>query len=172
MDFITTIFNSPLPVALSAIIAILACAGYWFFVIPMLEEVKTLRTRNNELQDMLQGEFKRHLEQNLVKLNNMASTFDNISHKEILTALIELKEMLAEHNTNALHKVETNVSAIFKVLARMETKMKTKPTAELTEITKMLNTILAEVDDIGDKQSQVTGILTGMSLAQSLNKRL
>lgn len=179
MDFIATIFSSPLPVAVSAVIAVSACAGYWFFVIPLLEEVKVLRVRNKELQDNLEVELRTHFKDNSDKMDNLATSIASCDIKDVSTKLSELKAILEAQNSALIHSIEVNINQVHTILGNVETQLKSeggtgndKIRGELSSINKLLDDIASDVDDISDKQSQVTGILTGMSIAQSMNRSL
>jgi len=103
MDAIQTIFSSPLPVAISAVIAVACLAGYWFFVIPMLEEVKTLRETNVELQSKLGGEFEQQKASIQRFMQEVMTGVQNQQNVGELVSVINALRTTVEQQTNALN---------------------------------------------------------------------
>jgi hypothetical protein len=178
MDALTTILNSPLPIAISAIIAFAACAGYWFFVIPLIEESKNLRQQNKDLQDRLDSELKTHFKDNAASLEAIAVGIRNCDISDINARLSELHKILESQNVALIRSLEVNINQVQSVLGAIELQLRNAKGVdgnmkkELSDIIRLLDNISSDVDDISDKQSQVTGILTGMSIAQSINRSL
>ena len=183
MDSIQAILNSPLPIAVLAVICVASLAGYWFFVIPMLEEIKTLRTRNTELESTMIIEIKNQtvaFEAALADLNRKVSERRNLNELAVLIG--ELKTTIERQTadlstaTNDIIKgVRSAISAIAKVIAEKaeaSARDDDELRRDLERLSRLVEQLSRQVSDVSERQSQVTGILTGMSITRSSNKSL
>lgn len=183
MDFIQTIFSSPLPVAISAVIAVACLAGYWFFVIPLLEEAKTLREANAELQSKMGDEFelqKANVQRFMQDLATSLHSQQNIT--ELVTVVGSLK-LAIDHQTTALsgglermfaevQEALESLSSTLNNTSETYTRKHDDIRREVERLGRLLEQLTRQVADISDKQSQVAGVLTGMSIATTLNRSL
>lgn len=183
MDAIQTIFSSPLPVAISAVIAIACLAGYYFFVIPLLEEVKALRTSNSDLQRKLGDEFelaKANMQRFMQELATGMQSQQNIT--ELVTIVGSLKAAV-EHQSTALsgtldrmfEEVRESLAKLGSALTNTSdtsTRKHDEIQREIDRLGRLLETLTRQVSEISDKQSQVAGVLTGMSIARTANRGL
>lgn len=183
MDSINTIFSSPLPVAISAVIAVACLAGYWFFVIPLLDEVKTLRETNSSTQQKMGDEFelqKANVQRFMQELAASLQSQQNIT--ELVSTVSSLK-LAVEHQTTALSgSLERMFEDVQEALERLTSALnQTSETStrkhdeirrEVERLGRLLEQLTRQVADISDKQSQVAGVLTGMSIAKNMNRGL
>lgn len=183
MEALTAILNSPLPVAVTSIIALASLLGYWFFVIPLLEEAKTLRERNAKLQGALLEEIKNHAVSLKVTLDGISeSVLDKQNFNELASVISELRLTVERHGD----LLQTSVASILQGV-RASVEILTRNIAdgaadgahsgdnirrEIDRLGRLLETLSRQLSEVGDRQSQVTGILTGMSIAQRPNKSL
>lgn len=183
MEAITAILNSPLPVAVTSIIALVSLLGYWFFVIPLLDEAKNLRERNNELQGALLEEIKNHAVSLKDTLEGISTNvLDRRNFNELATVISELKLTVERHGNllqtsvaDILQGVRASVEVLSKAIAdRAEAGVRSDDDIrrEVDRLGRLLEVLSRQLSEVGDRQSQVTGILTGMSIAKSSNKSL
>lgn len=176
MEFIQTIFSSPMPVAISAVIAVACLAGYWFFVIPLLETNKRLQEQNDELQKRVSGEFdqqKASIQKFMQELTSAMQNQQNIT--ELVGAVNALRAIVENQShalggtlTRMLDDVKDTIVRLSNVLdATSETSARKDDEIrrEVERLGRLLESLTRTVADISDKQSQVTGVLTGMSIA-------
>ena len=182
MDAIQTIFSSPLPVAISAVIAVACLAGYWFFVIPLLEEVKTLRETNVELQSKLGGEFEQQKASIQRFMQEVMTGVQNQQNVGELVSVINTLRTTVEQQTNALNSTLVRIlddiqesivrlSPVISNLSETSARKDDEIRREVERLGRLLESLTRTVADISDKQSQVAGVLTGMSIA-SMNRSL
>lgn len=183
MDVIPAILNSPLPIAILSILCLACLAGYWFFVIPMLEETRTLRVRNTDLETVVLGEIRQQtatFESALTELRENAVERRNLN--ELAVIIGELKATVEKQTTqlgvvanDILCGVRSSIADIAKVIAdRAEASSRDDEELrrDLERLGRLLEQLSRQVSDVSERQSQVTGILTGMSLAKGTNKSL
>jgi len=182
MDAIQTIFSSPLPVAISAVIAVACLAGYWFFVIPLLEEVKTLRETNVELQSKLGGEFEQQKASIQRFMQEVMTGVQNQQNVGELVSVVNALRTTVEQQTNALNStlvrilddIQESIARLSPVMTNISETSARKDDEirrEVERLGRLLESLTRTVADISDKQSQVAGVLTGMSIA-SMNRSL
>ena len=183
MEFINTIFSSPLPVAISAIIAIACLLGYWFFVLPLLEDVKTLRETNATLTQKLGDEFELQ-KANMQKFTQELAT--NLQSQQNITELVTIVSSLkltVEQQSTALgstlgqmfEDVRDSLDKLGSVLTNSSDTSVHKNDdlrREVERLGRLLESMTSQLRDMSDKQSQVAGVLTGMSIAKSMNRGL
>lgn len=183
MDAIQTIFSSPLPVAISAIIAVACLLGYWFFVIPLLEEVKKLREANASLQSKMGDEFelqKANLQKFMQELTTSLQSQNNISE---LVAIVNSLKVAVDHQSTALDSsfrqlaedVRDSLDSLNTALSNTSdssTRKHDDIRREVERLGRLLESLATKVMEVSDKQSQVAGVLTGMSIAKTMNRGL
>ena len=147
-NVINTILSSPLPTIIAVVVALLLAAGYWFFVLPGMEELKNLRTRNMELESEVLNRL------NLDTIDNIKAQLDAIKATvERPTGLDSLKESLTAIKDGIRELKESlNTSGNSSVLLQLNT------------IERNTERLLRNVADLSDKQSQATGVLLGLSM--------
>lgn len=182
MDAIQTIFSSPLPVAISAVIAVACLAGYWFFVIPLMEEVKTLRETNVDLQIKLGGEFEQQKASIQKFMQEVMTGVQNQQNVGELVSVVNALRTTVEQQTNALNStlvrilddIQESIARLSPVMTNISETSARKDDEirrEVERLGRLLESLTRTVADISDKQSQVAGVLTGMSIA-SMNRSL
>lgn len=182
MDAIQTIFSSPLPVAIAAVIAIACLAGYWFFVIPQQEEVKLLRAANTELQRRMGDEFdlqKANVQKFMQELTTSLQSQQNIT--ELVNVVAHLRAAVEQQSTllsgslekvfhevqDALRKLDSTLDNSSEDIGRKNDNIQ----REVERLSRLLESLARQVAEISDKQSQVAGVLTGMSIAKTMQNR-
>lgn len=183
MDFMQTILSSPLPIAVCVVITAACLAGYYFFVIPLLEEVKTLRDQNSDLQRKLGDEFelqKANVQKFMQELATSLQSQQNVS--DLVTIVGALKSAVEQQSTALTGVMERMFLEVRESLDKLSEVLDTAfdhskqgrsdVQREVERLTRLLESLSRQVSDISDKQSQVAGVLTGMSIAKTMNRGL
>ena len=160
MGAIDAILSSPIPTIVLLVACILLGAGYWFFVFPQIDEIKTLRTRDSEWQGKYDTLQARLTEVNTKSVDTL-QTFNATMEK--LRAAIEKPddgkefEILSENILTALGDIRLN-------LGKDTSRQQAELLSQIDNIERTTERILKSVSDLSDKQSQVSGILLGISM--------
>lgn len=183
MDFIQTILSSQLPIAVCTVIAVACLAGYYFFVIPLLEEVKTLRDSNADLQKKLGDEFelqKANIQKFMQELATSLQSQQNVA--DLVTVVGALKSAVEQQSTALTGIMERTFLEVRESLDKLGSVLDIASDSskhdrgdlqrEVERLTRMLESVSRQISDISDKQSQVAGVLTGMSIAKTMNRGL
>ena len=162
MGAIDAILSSPIPTIVLIVICAMLAAGYWFFVFPMIDEIKNLRTRDAGWQDKYDTLQTRLTEVNTKSVDTLSS-FNATMEK--LRAAIEKPadgdgkefETLSENILTALGDIRLNLG---KDTSRQQAEM----LSQIDNIERTAERILKSVADVIDKQSQVSGIILGFTM--------
>lgn len=160
MGAIDAILSSPIPTIVLLVACILLGAGYWFFVFPQIDEIKTLRTRDSEWQGKYDTLQARLTEVNTKSVDTL-QTFNATMEK--LRAAIEKPddgkefEILSENILTALGDIRLN-------LGKDTSRQQAELLSQIDNIERTTERILKSVADVSDKQSQVSGIILGISM--------
>lgn len=162
IDFI---YSSPIPTILALAIAIMLGAGYWFFVFPLLDEVKLLRTKNVELQDNL-------LEHSRKSTDTLAAMSQSLAD---IKAIVERPGSGGSSSIEELKTlcdgIVTSLGDIRAGLARDNPRDRANLTTQIDNIDRNIERILRTTSEIGDKQSQVSGIILGLTMQRATPPR-
>lgn len=182
MQAITTVLSGPLPIAISTTVALSCLAAVWFFALPLLEEVKNLRSANSDLQSVITTYVQRsdvswsETLQAVQKINNRLEDSEINEQLQKLHLLLSSQTSTLESLTERLAPdVISRLQAIANGLAtHIEDNSREDKDAnrELERISRALDQLSRQLTDMNDRQSQVTGILTGMSMLKSSNRSL
>jgi uncharacterized protein HemX len=152
MGFLNGLLSGPLPSAVAIIIAIMMGAGYYFFVLPLVSDHAALRKKNDELT----GELS----------NNAA----------VLAALAEIKKLCQDQasglSVELLPKLAEQQQSLHKALREIQTlvaEVQTKTTRADDEMNRELERIVRIISEINDKQSQVSGVILGLTMSHAHN---
>mgnify|MGYP005840544711 CR=1 FL=1 len=185
MKFLDALASNPLPTSIAVVIAIAAILGYYFFVIPLMDDHKKLKEKSNYMEkelELLKTKGDERFIQQLDEINNV---------------LAALRESIDENDTDRLEKfkkVEEFVATSSKYQSEIHTKHGylhtqveeiSRSIQKITEVTQALNNsskiqddsvnrVLSEANrnmqNINEKQSQILGALLGMGRLQDRNK--
>lgn len=183
MEAVAALLNGPLPIVVTSIIALASLAGYWFFVIPTLEEVKVLRERNTELQATMVEEVKNQtlgLKATLESLQSDVADRENIN--ELLVAIRGMCSSLDQYHGSTSASLREVLGAVRQATESVRNvvdghssdgaRASENISREVDRLGRVLDQLSRQLTDVSDRQSQVAGILTGMSIAKSSNKSL
>lgn len=150
MDFLNAFLSGPVPSVVAIIIALLLAAGYWFFVFPLVNEVASLREINNKMTA------------ELLQQNANASAF--------ASALKELKHgKLDQGALNKLLEAQDIVQKSLRDVSNGLLELKEKSLRTDSELIHNLERIVRMVSEVNDKQSQVSGVILGLTMSHAHN---
>lgn len=161
---IDIIYSSPIPTIVAIVIAILLGAGYWFFVFPLLDEVKILRTRNIELENNLLD----HSRKNTDALAAMS---------QMLTDIKTVVERPTNSGSNAddirllCEGIMTSISDMRVNLGRENPRDRAELMNQMDSMDRNIERILRGTSELSEKQSQVTGIILGLTMQRGTPPR-
>ena len=182
MQAIAAVLSGPLPIAISTTVALACLAAVWFFALPLLEEVKNLRNTNAELQSVISTYVQRsdvgwtETVEALEKINSKLG--DNgfaVQLAAIQTLVAGQSSTIESLTTNLVPDLLTRLQAISRGLAthiESEERADRELSRELERISRTLDQVTRQLTDMNERQSQVTGILTGMSMVNNSNRSL
>lgn len=161
MGAIDAILSSPIPTIVLIVVCAMFAAGYWIFVFPQIDEIKTLRTRDAEWQGKYDTLQTRLTEVNTKSVDTIQS-FNATMEK--LRAAIEKPdgdgkefETLSENILTALGDIRLN-------LGKDTSRQQAELLSQIDNIERTTERILKSVADVSDKQSQVSGIILGLNM--------
>ena len=180
MDLIGILLSGPVPVAVSSVIALSCLAAIWFFALPLLEEAKELRSRNEELQNTVTsfiesaGPRDGEVHVMLVELAGRLEGFDGSQVKR----LIEASDAVVTSSTangKQIAELSARLESVANSLAvhiEAELTFGREANREIERLSRALEQLNRQLTDISERQSQFTGILTGMTMAKNANRSL
>lgn len=162
MGAIDAILSSPIPTIVLIVICVMLGAGYWFFVFPLLDEIKTLRGRDSEWQgkyDTLQTRLTEVNTKSVDALSTFNATMDKLRAAIEKPADSDGKEFenLSETILAALGDIRSN-------LGKDTSRQQAELLSQIDNIERTTERILKSVADVSDKQSQVSGIILGITM--------
>lgn len=159
MGAIDVLYSSPIPVILAMGLNALLMAGYWFFVFPLLDEVKNLRKRS--------ADFDASYLQSADAIKEMSQTL----------ALIQeaVERPVSTHDIAAVVNVCENIMASINDIRVNLGKENPRENAELMHqienIERNSERILRTISEVSEKTSQVTGIILGINMQRGTPAR-
>lgn len=139
------IWSSPLPTVIVAVIATALAAGYWFFVLPMLADIKKLRQDNATA---------------LSTIENFQTEFSQITQAlSTSNTLLKSSYSLAERQTKQLSLISQQSAHIAQRTKALEEHLVT-----LQLLERNTENALRILSDVSDKQSQLSGVIYGLNL--------
>lgn len=185
MDTIQAIVSNPIPTSIAVIVALLALVGYYFFVIPLIEEHKKLKQKLQSIEDdktckegAALAEQKEQLEEIQSALGQL-KTFVEVGDQGHLDKVAQVEELIsktnvfqsssvAENKQLQLEIVEINnvLGQITKLLEEASRQAKSHDASIARTIQDSINLL----HGINEKQSQIIGALLGMERMRDKNK--
>jgi hypothetical protein len=156
MDFLNAFLSGPIPSVVSVLIALMLAAGYWFFVFPLVSEAASLRESNNKLTAELSQTSAAALavSQQLLEIKRLCQDQSSSIGQEILPKLLEHQE---------------SVQRVLRDLRTALSDFQDKSTRTDSEVVRDLERIVRIISEINDKQSQVSGVILGLSMSNAHN---
>lgn len=177
MELVGALLSGPVPVTVSAVIALSCLAAIWFFALPLLEEVKELRSQNRELQRDVTERMKNSNEEVTILLTKLSYRLEEFDGKKVVESLECFDKVFSEIKTNGRHIVELSerLQVVANSLAshiEVEMTFGREANREIERLSRALEQLNGQLTDISERQSQFTGILTGMTMAKNANRSL
>jgi molybdenum-dependent DNA-binding transcriptional regulator ModE len=151
MGAIDVLYSSPIPVSLAIGFNLILLAVGWLFVLPLHEEVKSLRKRAENFD------------------NSYSQSVDAI--KKMQDDLDEILGVVKHPDTQALTSLAVVCDALMSQVNDIRNNLGKEDPRERAELLNLLETlernserILRTVSDVSDKQSQVTGLMIGLGM--------
>ena len=185
MNIVAALLANPLPTSLAVVIGAAAILGYYFFVIPLMEEHRKLKARNQELESKIEelnegdsegiSEQLEYLEQAINTLKEAmleGATDRNGKIHEVAELISEFRSnhvTFGKDNENLQHQME-NLSASLQKLNEGVQSFVAGAKARDESINRVLVEVTRTMSNINEKQSQILGALLGMGQLQDRNR--
>jgi len=159
MGAIDLLYSSPIPVILAIGLNALLMAGYWFYVFPMVDEVKALRKRG--------AEFDANYLQSADAIKQMSQLLG-----EILEAV---ERPVSSHDVSAVvtvcDSIMASINDIRVNLGKENPRDRIELMNQVDNIERNSERILRTISEVSEKQSQVTGIILGINMQRGTPPR-
>ena len=152
MGFLNGLLSGPIPSVVAVMAALLMGAGYYFFVFPLISDHATLRKKNTELTDELSN--------NALVLASLQE-IKKLCNDQASGLSVELLPKLAEQQAS-LHRALREIQSVV-------AEVQTKTTRADDEMNRELERIVRIISEINDKQSQVSGVILGLTMSHAHN---
>ena len=157
MEAINVLLAGPIPTVIAVLIALCLGAGYWFFVFPLVDEAKRLRTQNESLAaDLVQNSSQLVLQMSaqLAEIKTICQSHSTTIAQDILPQLLEQHEAQQE----LLEELKAFISDLHN---------RDKRSTE--DLQHTVERLIRAVSEINDKQSQISGVILGLSMTNAHN---
>jgi ABC-type transporter Mla subunit MlaD len=173
-----TLLNSPVATIVAVAVAVAALAGYWFFVIPLLDDHKKLkieldsvREENRKLQDSGQSDVNLNLEsilQHNASVNKILLDLQSDIQKNPDRAFERIQEAL----TNLKDNGKDSSSALNELRMTLHSILEHVQNTRLRDETlhNHISELLRYMYGINEKQNQIISALLGLSKLQDNNR--
>jgi hypothetical protein len=159
MGAIDLLYSSPIPVILAMGLNAFLMAGYWFFVFPMMDELKALRKRS--------AEFDANYLQSADAIKQMSQILEEIREA--------VERPVSNQDVNAVVAVCENIMVSINDIRVNLGKDNPRERAELLNqvdnIERNSERILRTISEVSEKQSQVTGLILGINMQRGTPPR-
>lgn len=164
------ILNTPVPTIVALVIAIAALAGYWYFVLPLIAEVKELRDSVKKYKSGEDSDITSRLSELLT------------TSKEFNDTLLRLREDVEKNPDSALERLQEEFnkmklderSSLSEIKAAVLAILEYSRTSQVRDESfhQLLTELIRHMQASSDKQSQIIGALCGMSRINTSNRSL
>lgn len=180
-EILSAVLSSPIPIVVSGSIALCMLMMAWY-LIPLIGETKKLREENQELTEKYLDAVGTRYTDLEVTIASFASTLKeadevqwNLFLLEFNTYIDKQQKFLTAINDRSSTEILAGLNNAHTSAANYRDKDDANQTRMLRDIERMnqlIEQLTYKISDISDKQSQTTGILTGMSILHGNNKPL
>jgi hypothetical protein len=185
MDIVQALASNPLPTSIAVVIAVAAILGYYFFVIPLIDDHKKLKEKSKAQEEELsvlknKGDerFISQLDEINLALSTIRSSFEEgdtdrlEKFKKIEAFVAESGKYQSDLHHSSVH-LQSQIAELSMALKKMsEDALVSVNSSKVRDET--MDRLLTEVNrnmyNINEKQSQILGALLGMGRIQDRNK--
>lgn len=152
MGFLDAVLSSPLPTIVVLVIAVALAAGYWFFLLPLVENLKSTQKANTEANEIISS-----FQENLKSISDALEQ----QSKQITTVVRSNRVLITQADKHL-----QQVSIVSQQCARLATRSKLLEEQEKTlqALERNVENCRRALSEINDKQSQLTGVVFGLNL--------
>lgn len=178
MDVIlSSLAGNPLPTSIAVLIAIAAILGYYFFVIPLMEDHKKLKAEFKELQSQKpeardQALLKKlaSLEAAVKQMHSTVEAADNATALNKAIADIDLFISSSSRDASNVHAAVKEMTAELRELRRSVSLSTDSAKIRDDSLERMVTEVSRNMNSVNEKQSQILGALLGMGRIQDRNR--
>jgi len=185
MNIIASLASNPLPTSIAVVIAIAALLGYYFFVIPLMDEHKILKEKAVQLENTLEtmrggADTRFHtelvsIEASLAALREILSdgALDRTEKFKQLEAFVASVGTYQDSDRHLSSSLQNQIDEISRNLQKIgEVTQTTAAGSRVREesVDRLLTEVNRNMQHINEKQSQILGALLGMGRIQDRNK--
>ncbi len=152
MGAIDLLYSSPIPVILAMGLNALLMAGYWFFVFPVMDEVKALRKRG--------AEFDASYLQSADAVKQMSQILEEI--REAVERPVSNQDVVAV--VAVCENIMVSINDIRVNLGKDNPRERAELLNQVDNIERNSERILRTISEVSEKQSQVTGLILGINM--------
>lgn len=182
MDVISSLASNPLPTAIAAIVAIAACLGYYFFVIPLMDEHKKLKEKYETLVEEHEeghaGKFTEQLGEIQEAVHRLRDALTDGSQNDAnkLKMLEDFFSEISKYHITVdrghedLQGELEKLNSLIRKVSEFSQTFVAGAKARDDSIDRLLVEVNRNMNSINEKQSQILGALLGMSRIQDRNR--
>lgn len=187
MDFVSALSSNPLPVSISVIIAVACLLGYYFFVLPMIDENRQLKEEKKEMEERLRDQGVEANAAFVENINSIGHAITDIkesmsSDSNLCAQRYELVGELVESVSNLQHTLERGTTDMTNQLLDFGKSLQSL--RDLSQSHFATDSVRAAASDrvhqelnrnlvaLNEKNSQIIGALMGMSRLQDRNRSI
>lgn len=182
MDVITSLASNPLPTSVAAVVAIAACLGYYFFVIPLIDDHKKLKRKHDlllsEMEEGSTGKFIAELKiikKAITEVNTaLAAGISNNEEKlklveQFFAEMTRLQATMDREHEDLYEETEKLAVALQRLTEFAQTSVASSKARD-DSLDRLLSDVNRNMHNINEKQSQILGALLGMGRIQDRNR--
>lgn len=185
MDLIAALASNPIPTSIACVIAIACLAGYYFHVLPLMDDHKKLKNEKAALDEALRnggtasvGEVLHHMAAFERILSAVQETLQNnvkayeAKYAQLASTVAEIQKhhITADKSDENLHVEVENLRNNIARLSELTHSFVAGSQARDESIDRLLQEVNRNMQNINEKHSQIIGALLGMSRLQDRNR--
>jgi len=185
MDILTSLASNPLPTSIAVVIAIAALLGYYFFVIPMMDEHKILKEKAAQLEDTIErmrGGSDTKFQTELVSIEAALNALRVILSDGALDRTQKFKQLEAfvasvgtyqdsdRHLSSSLQQQIDEISRSLQEIIVVTQSTAAGSRVREESVDRLFTEVNRNMQHINEKQSQILGALLGMGRIQDRNR--
>lgn len=157
-DLFSALGQLPLPSAIAYCVIVMCGLGYWFFVLPSMEELQKLREENSNLRSKQDDQIE-----------NLIKAIGENGEDSILTKIDALYTLVDRRQNESLQSLESNTASLKQLIVQLEESQRRGDGSmhdDINRVQRLLNTLVDDVSSVSNKQSQLHGLVTAQRNSQ------